>query len=266
MNKIYGIYFVCNFIGFIISIVLVKKEIVMCDYGRTLIRLSRLTSICFLLFNYLELYCISKFCLLLRMEGLVQIFPLKLSHYLLLIEYICIPNACGLALTYILLDIVFLTIFMYYKDEVFSTVYHDYNMKIGCDIDKRNSFIYRNVFYISKHIALVFHVLMVLSSLTFSTYDRYYRFNFYKTGFIAADCILTYNKNVENRGLKLLSVLMYSYFSLFGLFVMSTIIKKYGFRTYTFFLINEVNILFSTIMNILDLLWYGCGLDENKKA
>lgn len=94
----------------------------------------------FFFISCLEFYTVAKYAYMLEIEAIVQLIPLKISHYLFLITGIINFPIKILAYFYLGFDFVFLLVFMWIRDSAFAKIFHKYNMRIGSDIGIRNSF------------------------------------------------------------------------------------------------------------------------------
>ncbi|KAF9762629.1 hypothetical protein NGRA_1893 [Nosema granulosis] len=141
INRFFLFYLGVYYIQLCISMIIISKQIEIykleCNSHNDIF----FVSLCFSLMTFLEFYSISKFCFLLQIEGIVQLIPLKVCHYMFILGSIASAGTRFYGLAYMLCDGIFLAVFCFMKDESFSQVYHEYNFKIGMDVNIRNSFI-----------------------------------------------------------------------------------------------------------------------------
>lgn len=263
LEQLFVYNLIANYIGVLISMNITYQRIKEVGCGDEHHNLARFTLMCFLLMTYLEFYSSAKFFFLMQLEGIAQLIPLKVFHYLFLVEYITFKGTRIFALTYLIVDIICILVFWKHKDEFFAEIYHEYNIRLGCDVNVSNAFIARNIFAMSKYYVLVLNLMMFFYTLTTSRYSNYPLYNLVKTVFLVVEGSITYTGNREITGRKYISLGIYSMFSISGILIIAHIIRHNSVQTYIFLIINELNTLFTTCTNYYDFYWYGCGLDRD---
>lgn len=121
--------------------IIIKNSIEVYGYGPCSHNDIYFISLCFSLLSFLEFYSIAKFCFLFQLEGIVQFIPLKICHYFFILKAIIFTETRTFGLAYVVCDALFIIVFWIMKDDNFSSVYHEYNIKIGMDVNVRNAFI-----------------------------------------------------------------------------------------------------------------------------
>ncbi|KAF9762404.1 hypothetical protein NGRA_2039 [Nosema granulosis] len=187
---------------------------------------ARTSALYFFFISCLEFYTVAKYCYMLEIEALIQLLPLKISHYLFLATGIAHFNIKILCCFYIGLDVVFVVVFLWVRDASFSSIYHKYNMKIGTDIGVRNAFMIRNLCLMSKFNTILMNFVITLKSITFSLYDDYFAYNIIKTSILLCEICFAYKIKRENYLLKYISILVYTVFSVSGMIAMVKIIDR----------------------------------------
>ncbi|KAF9763002.1 hypothetical protein NGRA_1591 [Nosema granulosis] len=99
------------------------------------------TSIYIMILAIFEFYSVVKCCVIFQIEGLFQILPLKIYRYVSLMLIFIDPKVFILRLSYLFLDSILIAYFLFTKDSTFVNIFHSYNLKIGLDLNVRNSFI-----------------------------------------------------------------------------------------------------------------------------
>ncbi|KAF9763005.1 hypothetical protein NGRA_1592 [Nosema granulosis] len=102
-------------------------------------------SLYILIISIFEFQSFCKYCLLLQIEGMFQLIPLKVFRYLCLFTSLLTSHILIYRLLYLLLDIILFSYFYIIKDSTFANVFHRYNLRIGLDVKIRNAFIVSNV-------------------------------------------------------------------------------------------------------------------------
>jgi hypothetical protein len=94
-----------------------------------------------MILSILEFEAMMKFLIQGDMGGLIQKLQLKVMRYYQLFASRLRYNSVVPRLIYILLDLVVLESFLFFRDQAFSSVFHKYNRIIGADVHIRNAFI-----------------------------------------------------------------------------------------------------------------------------
>lgn len=141
IDRFFLFYLVIFYVELSVQMMIIRDSIDLQKEARNSHNNIYFISLCFSLLSFLEFYSISKFCFLLQLEGIVQFIPLKICHYFFVLKALCHFETRLFAVAYMLCDAMFLVVFLFMKDESFSNVYHEYNIKIGMDVNVRNAFI-----------------------------------------------------------------------------------------------------------------------------
>lgn len=99
------------------------------------------TSFYMFILCFCEFYSVVKFCIIFELEGLFQLLPLKVYRYLSIIFCFFSENILFYRILYLSMEIMLIIYFLSIKNSTFAQVYHKYNLKLGLEIDVRNSFI-----------------------------------------------------------------------------------------------------------------------------
>lgn len=139
--KNFFVFYLCVFYSELTLLIAITQKVKM-ERGiePTSINDASTSALYFFFISCLEFYTVAKYTYMLEIEALIQLLPLKISHYLFLATGIANFHIKILACFYLGLDFVLFSVFLWIRDSAFSRIYHKYNMRIGTDIGIRNAF------------------------------------------------------------------------------------------------------------------------------
>jgi hypothetical protein len=103
-----------------------------------------------LILSLLENASVMKFFIHLDLGGLIQLVPLKILRYVHFFGSGIRYGTIILRLVYLILDLIILECFLCFKDQAFSSVFQQYNKRVGLDVVIRNGFIVSSNFNLGK--------------------------------------------------------------------------------------------------------------------